>query len=130
MLEEIGNEAQLAVDANGRFDLATAIAYAKMLRKYPLFWYEEAGDPLDYALQAALAEHYPGPDGHRRKSVQPSGCAQFAALRRHASGPRLAAIRLRAFLRALRIPAHARGAYARWAGRGRAAFRMAGTRCR
>ena len=32
-----------------------------MLRDYALFWYEEAGDPLDYALQAALAEHYPGP---------------------------------------------------------------------
>ena len=53
--------AQLAVDANGRFDLETAIAYAKMLRDYPLFWYEEAGDPLDYSLQAALAEFYPGP---------------------------------------------------------------------
>jgi L-alanine-DL-glutamate epimerase-like enolase superfamily enzyme len=60
VLTEIGNEAQLAVDANGRFDLDTAIAYAKMLRDYPLFWYEEAGDPLDYALQAALAEYYPG----------------------------------------------------------------------
>ena len=58
---EIGSEAQLAVDANGRFDLETAIAYAKMLRDYPLFWYEEAGDPLDYRLQAALAEFYPGP---------------------------------------------------------------------
>src|SRR5436190_3433082 len=56
VLKEIGNQAQLAVDANGRFDLETAIAYAKMLRDYPLFWYEEAGDPLDYALQAALAE--------------------------------------------------------------------------
>lgn len=60
VLKEIGREAQLAVDANGRFDLETAIAYAKMLREYPLFWYEEAGDPLDYALQAALAEFYPG----------------------------------------------------------------------
>lgn len=60
VLEEIGGEAQLAVDANGRFDLETAIAYAKMLREYPLFWYEEAGDPLDYQLQAALAEFYPG----------------------------------------------------------------------
>ena len=50
---------RLAVDANGRFDLATAIAYAKALKDYDLFWYEEAGDPLDYALQAALAEHYP-----------------------------------------------------------------------
>lgn len=60
VLQEIDGDAQLAVDANGRFDLETAIAYAKMLRQYPLFWYEEAGDPLDYALQAALAEFYPG----------------------------------------------------------------------
>jgi D(-)-tartrate dehydratase len=61
VLAEIGSQAQLAVDANGRFDLETAIAYAKMLGQYPLFWYEEAGDPLDYALQATLAEFYPGP---------------------------------------------------------------------
>lgn len=61
VLKEIGAQARLAVDANGRFDLETAIAYAKMLRDYPLFWYEEAGDPLDYALQAALAAFYPGP---------------------------------------------------------------------
>ena len=61
VLQEIGSQAQLAVDANGRFDLETAIAYAKMLRDYPLFWYEEAGDPLDFQLQAALAEFYPGP---------------------------------------------------------------------
>ena len=61
VLAEIGSEAQLAVDANGRFNLETAIAYAKMLREYPLFWYEEAGDPLDYGLQAALAEFYPNP---------------------------------------------------------------------
>ncbi|WP_400082754.1 mandelate racemase/muconate lactonizing enzyme family protein [Yoonia sp. R78084] len=61
VLAEIGSEAQLAVDANGRFDLETAIAYAKMLRNYALFWYEEIGDPLDYQLQAAMAEFYPGP---------------------------------------------------------------------
>jgi L-alanine-DL-glutamate epimerase-like enolase superfamily enzyme len=61
VLAEIGSQARLAVDANGRFDLETGIAYAKMLREYPLFWYEEAGDPLDYALQAALSEFYPGP---------------------------------------------------------------------
>jgi D(-)-tartrate dehydratase len=60
VLKEIGSAARLAVDANGRFDLDTAIAYAKMLRDYPLFWYEEAGDPLDYTLQATLAEYYPG----------------------------------------------------------------------
>jgi L-alanine-DL-glutamate epimerase-like enolase superfamily enzyme len=61
VLDELGDEAQLAVDANGRLDLNGAVAYALMLRDYPLFWYEEAGDPLDYALQAALAHHYPAP---------------------------------------------------------------------
>jgi L-alanine-DL-glutamate epimerase-like enolase superfamily enzyme len=61
VLSEIGPHAQLAVDANGRFDLGTAVAYAHALREYPLFWYEEAGDPLDYDLQAALADIYPGP---------------------------------------------------------------------
>ncbi|HTC12547.1 MAG TPA: mandelate racemase/muconate lactonizing enzyme family protein [Acetobacteraceae bacterium] len=60
VLKTIGS-ARLAVDANGRFDMATSIAYAKMLKQYDLFWYEEAGDPLDYQLQAALAEFYPGP---------------------------------------------------------------------
>ena len=61
VLAEIGGQARLAVDANGRFGLEEAIAYAKMLRDYPLFWYEEAGDPLDYQLQAALGAFYPGP---------------------------------------------------------------------
>ena len=61
VLAELDGKGRLAVDANGRFDLETAIAYAKMMRPYVLFWYEEAGDPLDYHLQAALAEFYPGP---------------------------------------------------------------------
>jgi L-alanine-DL-glutamate epimerase-like enolase superfamily enzyme len=52
---------QLAVDANGRFDLATAVAYGKAMQDYPLFWYEEAGDPLDYELQARLGESYTRP---------------------------------------------------------------------
>jgi D(-)-tartrate dehydratase len=60
VLDELNGKAQLCVDANGRLDLEGAIAYAKMLRDYPLFWYEEAGDPLDFALQAALADFYPG----------------------------------------------------------------------
>jgi D(-)-tartrate dehydratase len=51
---------QLAVDANGRFDLKTALDYGKALSAYPLFWYEEAGDPLDYELQAKLGEVYQG----------------------------------------------------------------------
>jgi D(-)-tartrate dehydratase len=52
---------QLAVDANGRFDLDTAIAYAQALAPYRLRWFEEPGDPLDYELQAKLASHYAGP---------------------------------------------------------------------
>jgi L-alanine-DL-glutamate epimerase-like enolase superfamily enzyme len=52
---------QLAVDANGRFDLNAAILYARALAPYKLRWYEEAGDPLDYDLQSKLAPHYPEP---------------------------------------------------------------------
>lgn len=55
-----GDGSRLAVDANGRFDLKTAMRYAEALEPYGLFWYEEAGDPLDYALQAALGQCYPG----------------------------------------------------------------------
>ena len=74
VLAELDGKARLAVDANGRLGLEDAIAYAKMLRDYP---------------------------------VQSPGRAQPAALRRHAPGPRLAAVRLRAVLRSVRIPAHA-----------------------
>ena len=52
---------RLCVDANGRFDMDTAIAYAKALGQYNLFWYEEAGDPLDYELQSVLRSYYPNP---------------------------------------------------------------------
>jgi L-alanine-DL-glutamate epimerase-like enolase superfamily enzyme len=58
VLDIVGEGANLAVDANGRFDLPTALAYAEALRPYELFWYEEAGDPLDFALQAELGRHY------------------------------------------------------------------------
>src|SRR3712207_1653324 len=61
VLSMLGPAQSLAVDANGRFDLSTAIDYAKALSAYDLFWYEEAGDPLDYELQAELANHYPKP---------------------------------------------------------------------
>jgi len=61
VLEVVGTGSQLAVDANGRFDLDTAVAYARALGQYDLFWYEEPGDPLDYALQAELATRYDHP---------------------------------------------------------------------
>jgi D(-)-tartrate dehydratase len=61
VLEVVGEGRRLAVDANGRFNLKTALAYAEALKPYDLFWYEEAGDPLDYALQAELARNYDRP---------------------------------------------------------------------
>ena len=61
VLKILENSDQLAVDANGRFDLDSAVAYARALAPYRLRWYEEPGDPLDYQLQAKLANHYPGP---------------------------------------------------------------------
>jgi D(-)-tartrate dehydratase len=51
----------LAVDANGRFDLRTALAYGTAMAPFGLRWYEEAGDPLDYALNAELAASYGPP---------------------------------------------------------------------
>jgi len=75
---------QLAVDANGRFDLDTAIAYAQALGPYGLRWYEEAGDPLDYDLQAKLAPHYLGPmaTGENLFSVQDArNLIRYAGLR-------------------------------------------------
>ena len=60
VLEVVGVGERLAVDANGRFDLDTAIAYARALEPLGLRWFEEPGDPLDYALQAALTPHYAG----------------------------------------------------------------------
>ncbi len=60
VIKVVGSGKNLAVDANGRFDLKTAVEYARALKPYGLFWYEEAGDPLDYALQAELACHYEG----------------------------------------------------------------------
>jgi D(-)-tartrate dehydratase len=61
VIEVAGSGRRVAVDANGRFDLETALRYAEALLPYELFWYEEAGDPLDYALQGELAKHYNRP---------------------------------------------------------------------
>ena len=61
VLEVLGGDgSRLAVDVNGRFDLATALEYGKAIEPYNLFWYEEVGDPLDYRLNAVLSENYSG----------------------------------------------------------------------
>jgi L-alanine-DL-glutamate epimerase-like enolase superfamily enzyme len=61
VLEVVGDGRFLAVDANGRFDLETALRYAEALEPYGPFWYEEAGDPLDFELQAELSRRYRPP---------------------------------------------------------------------
>jgi L-alanine-DL-glutamate epimerase-like enolase superfamily enzyme len=53
--------AQLAVDANSKFDRGQALAYAKALGPFQLRWFEEPCDPLDFALLAEIASHYDPP---------------------------------------------------------------------
>lgn len=61
VIKIVGEGRNVCVDVNGRFDLKTAIEYGKAIAPYDLYWYEEVGDPLDYALQAELAKHYDKP---------------------------------------------------------------------
>lgn len=60
-LSVVGDAGRLAVDANGRFDTPTAVAYGKAMAGFGLRWYEEPGDPLDYRLMADLAQVYERP---------------------------------------------------------------------
>ncbi|MBM4408136.1 MAG: mandelate racemase [Chloroflexi bacterium] len=45
----------VAVDANGAFDLGTALAYGRALSERPVRWFEEPVDPLDYHGLAEVA---------------------------------------------------------------------------
>jgi L-alanine-DL-glutamate epimerase-like enolase superfamily enzyme len=129
VLAMLPNGARLAVDANGRFDLQTAVEYAKALSAYDLFWYEEAGDPLDFELQAAVAEHYPGPmaTGENLFSMQDArNLIRHGGMRRDRDwlqfDPALS-YGLVEYLRTSKCCAATTGPRA-------AAFRMAVTRCR
>ena len=61
VLKLVGYGKNLCVDANGRFDIETAIEYGKAMEPYNLKWYEEAGDPLDYELNSELSKSYKNP---------------------------------------------------------------------
>ncbi len=61
VLEALGSENRLAVDANGKFDRALSLAYAKALPPFGLKWFEEPCHPLDYALYAEIAAAYDAP---------------------------------------------------------------------
>ncbi|MBI4907631.1 MAG: mandelate racemase [Acidobacteria bacterium] len=56
VLRILGPGQDLAVDANGRFDHATALEYAEALNDYSLKWYEEPCEPLDYEIHADVAQ--------------------------------------------------------------------------
>ena len=58
VVETAGGGDRVAVDANGTFDRARALAYAEALSPFGLMWFEEPVDPLDYALYAEMAEAY------------------------------------------------------------------------
>ena len=92
VLAVVGDGQALAVDANGRFDLKQALQYAEALEPYDLFWYEEAGDPLDYLLNAALADFDQPALGDRREPLLHHRRHQSHPLRRDAPGQRLPAV--------------------------------------
>lgn len=60
VIDAVGDAGRVAVDANGRFDRAQATHWADALAPYGLRWYEEPGDPLDYALHRAVTDRYGG----------------------------------------------------------------------
>jgi D(-)-tartrate dehydratase len=79
-----GDGQKLAVDANGRFDSATALEYANAITPYRLRWYEEIGDPLDYELNRQVIERYDGAvaTGENLFSVQDAiNLASFGGMR-------------------------------------------------
>ncbi len=57
----LGNQGELAVDANSKFSRDEALAYAKALSPFKLRWFEEPCDPLDFGLLAEIAEVYEPP---------------------------------------------------------------------
>ncbi len=61
VVEEVGDPSRVAVDANGRFDMVQALAYARAVEPFGLRWYEEPGDPLDFLLTATVADQYKPP---------------------------------------------------------------------
>ena len=72
VLELLGPDQGLAVDANGRFDTDTALSYARALNPYQLKWYEEPGDPLDFEIlrQVVQASSTPVATGENLFSLQ------------------------------------------------------------
>jgi D(-)-tartrate dehydratase len=83
-LSVAGSGAHLMVDANGRFDLPTALAYARELAPLELRWYEEIGDPLDYQLNREVIEAYGRPVATGENlfsAIDPLNLVRFGGMR-------------------------------------------------
>jgi L-alanine-DL-glutamate epimerase-like enolase superfamily enzyme len=80
VMEVAGGGNNVAIDANGRLDLETALAYARGIAPLGLCWFEEPVDPLDYLAHAVLcdATEVPIATGENLFSVQ-----DFRNLLRH-----------------------------------------------
>ncbi len=87
VLPLVGNDGwNLAVDANCGLTPDLAREYARVLAPYKLRWYEEATDPLDYALMAELADIYEPPmaTGENLFSIQDmKNLVTFGGMRRN-----------------------------------------------
>jgi L-alanine-DL-glutamate epimerase-like enolase superfamily enzyme len=84
VLAVLGAEHKLAVDANGKFDRAQALAYAEALAPFRLRWFEEPCDPLDFSLYAELARTYDAPLATGENLYSPQdvrNLARFGGLR-------------------------------------------------
>ena len=108
VLKIAGKGEALAVDANGRCDLDTALEYSDALAPYKLKWYEEPGDPLDFELNSEVAKASPTPNCDGRKPLLDAGCPQSHSLRWNGSRARLPAIRPVAELWTCRVPTNRR----------------------
>jgi len=53
------SHAELAVDANSKFDRNEALDYARAMTPFALRWFEEPCDPLDYETLAEISQAYP-----------------------------------------------------------------------
>ena len=105
-LEVAGAGEHLAVDANGRFDLDTALAYAQAMERYGLGWFEEPVEPLDYRAHAVLCDATDIPIATGENLFSVPGFPQPRAPWRHAPAQGLAAARPLALLRPHRVPSH------------------------
>jgi L-alanine-DL-glutamate epimerase-like enolase superfamily enzyme len=56
----VGSRGAVAVDANSKFGLDEALAYAKAMSGYGLRWYVEPCDPLDFAALNEISQAYDG----------------------------------------------------------------------